>query len=1573
MSATKIIFKRSSILGKRPTNQLEPGEIGLNTNSTEPGLFFDTTDGRVVKVGPTAVLPLAPVEFPERGETWLDTSSGNLKVGDEFNSWRSIATPYLGGGVSIVFVCPNSDQSSDSIFNDGQSIPFQTITRALLEVSKNKIINILNGRSANGFEEKYVIMAAPSAFTPNNNPGTTADDFSVVFNETSESEVTIAELVQFNPVDGGVIVPGGVSIRGVDLKKCAFNPTYVPTYKHPGYPDAYAGTNQPLSSIFKVSGNVFCESFTLGDKVQTRNVNSVISRETIATFVSPEPHGLSKNDLVQVTFAPTVDQSTGTFVSGFYYAVPINTFQFQLSNSDLDEQGSTGTYIPFSSLPVLTSTTGTKLIVSNIIKSAHRLAAFRYASFEDLADYYTKVQKAFPVFFGGKVTSGAEIVRKSEHVIVAPTEMQYPDNLASNSTQNSSCYIRQVNLRSGYGMTFGDFNGNDVEGFRSLISNECTSVSIQSDPAAYEVYTILTDPATGASEQRWWTLVEATYYSLPVEERPSTLDLVPDLLQNQILNQTSIENIRYHYKNLSSADGLSFGIVDIDNDFRHFGFRARNSAYLQAQSIYSIGCAIGVWALNGGIISLTNSTTNFGSVAFKSEGFRGINTIEGARLNSKGFVLEGVQRPLALTKSQTEALDNKKILSLGGKINSIYIDPLNPSIQIVELNSDFLPCYLLPYSLKPDSAIWVETETCTYRGFLATDGGPTVVLGLEDPIGYAKLRIRSSDSTIPNDETLFPALGVPYIRRFSDPRQEFERSYSLFIRNTFPNAVAPQVGSVLRLNQTSQQLGSSSLRPNVQFDPGILGGWGRVFTVGAIETGNLGSSPQFNYVIGNANQDLTYYIAITASDYSRPWGQGTGFNLPSGSYTTYRNKNWYTAENNLWSNVYYGDASTFTENFGPYSIAPTESCSPFVETSVLEKQDPVSLTFQGTYATDSYLTEEGYINQSYFRGSTNPYPTYASKGTYDGDDGSESLGLCLKDIADGAVTYTVSLLTTVQTEQLASLTPTPQRYRPAVVEFSVLTPTDIPNPRQTISIIQLGTGSNVEYMRVVNLNGSIVTGIRLSYENSFYKTTLPNNNWPQRTRVTVCSTSSLAEPGLYDPDWGNTKSAIFRFFEIMGYSRSIMEPVLTPHYWGERLLPVLSLNGNLPLDGYALRTDKWPLEFNQPSLVTTNTHTWAYAVYYSYSRGLPEYQSSDFARKLAADYQATTTWSGKLTVTGVNDKGEIVQFGPQKQALTANFFESLSPVANLANQQIYEEQPYVEFPSQVVIYSADDISSSFNGLINSFDLTRSLLPIPPDQLSVESLFVTLGAVIQKPGVDYELFGNSIQFSEPPVAGLSCNVRVVTSNDFNRTLVVLTFGFLEPFDGTRTIFTAQTDDPNILAPYEVTANGTFVFLGGVEQIPLSDVSPSLAYAYSIERTSPTTVQFTFTGAPPAGTTLDVRAICSGFYWSQRSMFPVEVYSLDPLTDQFDGAETSFTLKYNNKVVNAALVSVENLIISLGGAIQIPGESYTIENSVLTFSQADPPQAGTTTNLRVIGNSEFIPCNSGTMAWGPSVIS
>jgi hypothetical protein len=72
----------------------------------------------------------------------------------------------------------------------------------------------------------------------------------------------------------------------------------------------------------------------------------------------------------------------------------------------------------------------------------------------------------------------------------------------------------------------------------------------------------------------------------------------------------------------------------------------------------------------------------------------------------------------------------------------------------------------------------------------------------------------------------------------------------------------------------------------------------------------------------------------------------------------------------------------------------------------------------------------------------------------------------------------------------------------------------------------------------------------------------------------------------------------------------------------------------------------------------------------NYSRGLPKYQSSDLSRKLSADYQSTVLWGGKVTITGVSNRGEIVLFGPQRQALTGRFYEDVNPLVNPANQQL---------------------------------------------------------------------------------------------------------------------------------------------------------------------------------------------------------------------------------------------------------------------------------------------------------------
>ena len=1598
--ASKIIFKRSSILGKRPSNQLQPGEIALNTNSSEPGLFFNTTDGRSVKVGPTAVLANQPINQPEKGETWFDTSNGSLNVGDAENLWRSIAAPYLGGGGNVVFVAPEFKFSSDSPLNDGQTLPFQTLSRAVLEVSKLKIASILSGKVEPAEEEKYNIIIAPSPVAVNNGTGTSLGSFNTIIDESSSDNLSIPVLEQFNAQEGGIILPGGVTLMGIDMRKCTLRPSFVPKYRHPGLPQGLAGTNQALSNILKISGNSSCASFSIKDKISTITSSKVVSSNLIATFISNEPHGFTSNDRVYVSISPDIDQSSGTFASGYYFTRPIDTFKFQLVY-ELPGENANDSYVKYSSLPKLNLDDRVKFTLTSELKSAHRLTAFRYATENDLADYYTKVQIAFPTFFGGKVVDGKSLVQKGEVTIVAPADNLYPDNFDSNSTANSSCYIKEVTLKSEYGMNLIDVNGDDIKGYRSLITNQCTSVSLQKDPAAYEIYTTVTDPETNQLTQRWWTLLEATYYSLPYSNRPESILDIPSDSQLQILNQTAIENIRYHYKTLSDGNGNSFGLTDINDDFRHYGIRARNSAYIQAQSVYTIGCATGVWSTGGAYIHLTNSTTNFGSIAFKAEGFRGINTIGGAYPNAKGFQFNGIQRPLALSLSQVLDKDNKKILSLGSRIIQSEVDPNNPAIQLLTLSSNFLPYYILPYSLKAGSAIWVSSKDVTYRGFLATDGGPTVLLGSDSPGGQtAKLRIRYSDSTIPVGEGAVSSLEIPYIRRFVDPRKPDDRSYQFVVSNTSTDAVAPSVGSVLRLNQTGQNLGVTTLRPNVQLDPGPLGGWGRLFTVDSVKTGQSALSPNYNYVTGNSTQDNKYLVTLTVSDIASPWVSGKEDNFPQGSYCTFANKIWYTAENSLWDSVYYD--TTFDGTTGPYKLAPVEESSPFVPANVLERQEPVSNSYQGSYGADSALSTltgdslAEYLAGTYFRGSTFPYTEYSIQNYFDGDDGSDDMGLLLKVEKSEDFTFLVSPINQSALVPQVALPPEygSLRPKPTLIEFFVLSSALITNPKQNISILRLEQGTKYEYMQVVALTGTRVIALRLNSSNSRYPDPSPmvqgediewNVSSVDPVKVYPCEASMEPDIRAYDPLWSSTKLSVLRFFEVMGYPRSAILPYLSPKYWGERFFAITSLGQSPGTDGYALTTAQWPLEFNQPSTIIANTHTWAYCGYPFYSQGLPRHQTNDISKKLSYDFLSTATWSGRVTITGVNDRGEIVSFGPQREAITSQYYKSDDPEVNLATQQIFIEQPYIEYPGQIVAYTADSISDMFDGETYEFNLTRGGLAIPTSHINANSMWVQLGGVTQKPGLTngYSVTSTSIVFTEPPQQGSHCDIRIITSEDEERTLTVVPLSMVEPMETNRSIFTLIAANPNDdLSKLDINSQNTIVNLGGVEQLPND--------AYTISRVGPQSLQITFTGVPQLGSSVDIRAICSGRFWSAQSIYPVKVHSLDSITPQFSNpGQTTFLLKYQNKPVNPSIVTSENLIVSIGGALQVPSYqsggntlgSYSLGTDSLGrvfISFSEKPANGATSDIRIVTSAEALPSienrgKSGSfLKWGPSLV-
>jgi hypothetical protein len=95
--ATPIQFLRSLVFNKRPqANQLLPGQPAVNTNPTQPGLYFaDDTGNSLFKVGPCAVGNTAPntgATTPGQlgnalGETWLDTTVTTTQPGPTLKVW----------------------------------------------------------------------------------------------------------------------------------------------------------------------------------------------------------------------------------------------------------------------------------------------------------------------------------------------------------------------------------------------------------------------------------------------------------------------------------------------------------------------------------------------------------------------------------------------------------------------------------------------------------------------------------------------------------------------------------------------------------------------------------------------------------------------------------------------------------------------------------------------------------------------------------------------------------------------------------------------------------------------------------------------------------------------------------------------------------------------------------------------------------------------------------------------------------------------------------------------------------------------------------------------------------------------------------------------------------------------------------------------------------------------------------------------------------------------------------------------------------------------------------------------
>jgi len=499
---------------------------------------------------------------------------------------------------NIIYVDPNSLDATDNITNQGNSMarPFKTIQRALVEASR---FSYQRGFDNDRFE-KTTIMLAPGEHFVDNRPGwipsgssfklrdgTTSGDFSQF---TAFTDFDIANpnniLYKLNSIHGGVIVPRGVSIVGQDLRKCKIRPLYVPNP---------ANDDIERASIFKITGGTYFYSFTILDADQ----NSNIYKDYTTTKFAPT---FSHHKLTGFEYADGVNEVkiNDQFISNYstnrtdldmYYEKigiaygpssgrPISP-DYPASGVDIQAKvdeyrivgpvsGSVGISTIISGDGVLPSS----LVTVSLVEGISGLNADTVVQINDVSDNaYNgtfKVTEITSVDSDGNPT-GFKYEVPAVPSDASPTSVGSNVVLSTDTVSGASPYIFNVSMRSVYGLCGMHADGSKASGFKSMVVAQFTGISLQIDDNAFVKY----NSVSGSYE-----------------------------------DSTTIDNIH------------SDPLAKYKPSYRNYHIKASNNSFIQLVSIFAIGFSDQFVVESGGDFSVTNSNSNFGQVALRSDGFR---------------------------------------------------------------------------------------------------------------------------------------------------------------------------------------------------------------------------------------------------------------------------------------------------------------------------------------------------------------------------------------------------------------------------------------------------------------------------------------------------------------------------------------------------------------------------------------------------------------------------------------------------------------------------------------------------------------------------------------------------------------------------------------------------------------------------------------------------------------------------------------------------------------------------------------------------------------------------------------
>ena len=505
---------------------------------------------------------------------------------------------------NILYVNPSDFDATDSYENRGNSLtrPFRTIQRALIESAR---FSYRAGRN-NDKIDSTTILVYPGTHYIDNRPGHSiqSDGTNAVFkkyvngvwqtggaeltefNENTNFDIFDEEndLYKYNSIHGGVILPRGTSIVGLDLRKTKIRPLYVPDPLN----DAVKET-----AIFRVTGTCYFTAFSFFDadparqaytdstakKVNPRfshhkltcfeyadGVNNAVLGDDVTdltdlemyyfkvTYAYGDSGGRGLADYPSATaldFEPSIDEFR---IVGDLTANPLGITSLRSGDGVIPTQvitvDTSKSHGLFKDTPVLISGISTNVNAYNgsfVVKDVLSNTRFTYETTSTPTD----------------VLPGQDKFNNSQIIV------------ESDSTSSASPYVFSCSLRSVFGVNGLHADGSKATGFKSMLTAQFTGISLQKDDNAFmlfdEATNIYNDNETVSDDQK------------PLHT-----------------------NSRAIYK----------------PSFENFHMKCSNDSIIQCVSIFAIGFAKHFVAESGGDQSITNSNSNFGAISLEAAGFQ---------------------------------------------------------------------------------------------------------------------------------------------------------------------------------------------------------------------------------------------------------------------------------------------------------------------------------------------------------------------------------------------------------------------------------------------------------------------------------------------------------------------------------------------------------------------------------------------------------------------------------------------------------------------------------------------------------------------------------------------------------------------------------------------------------------------------------------------------------------------------------------------------------------------------------------------------------------------------------------